>query len=40
MSEVAIRKRAASDGQRGSRRGQEGPLYIGLTGALLSNTFK
>ena len=36
MSGVEIRQRAASEGQRGSRRGQEAPppLYIGLAGAL------
>ena len=36
MSGVEIRQRAASEGQRGSRRGQEGhpPSYIGLAGTL------
>ena len=36
MSGVEIRQRAASEGQREGRRGQEGrpPLYIGLAGAL------
>ena len=36
MSGVEIRQRAASDGQRGSKRGGL-PLYIGLAGALLTN---
>ena len=36
MPGVEIRQRAASEGQRGGRRGQEGkpPLYIGLAEAL------
>ena len=34
MSRIEIRQRTASEGQRGGRRGQEGPLYRGLAGAL------
>ena len=42
MSGVEIRQKAASEGQRGDRRGKRGgpPLYIGLAGALLVLKFE
>ena len=38
MSGVEIRQRAASEGQRGGRRGDP-PLYIGLAGALILSNY-